>query len=224
MRSPSSSPGARAERRRHRPALTTELFTDIVDSTARAVAMGDRAWRSLLESHDETAAHAVEHHQGTALRAVGVPPVAADHPTVPPRQHVERDPEKRPTSPRQHPVEHGQPGSVLRLEPRTGTLTTKDVALVAKPKSRSPWTPETQAEHDQFNHAAERELDERPATTLSKRNNRWGAVGITTGLDCEAVGQGLHRVLAPHRLRVGRGALSGSTRTNQGRASPPRCL
>ncbi|MEX2659004.1 MAG: hypothetical protein WD232_04855, partial [Acidimicrobiales bacterium] len=33
--------------------LTTIVFTDIVDSTQRAAAAGDREWRALLERHDE---------------------------------------------------------------------------------------------------------------------------------------------------------------------------
>ena len=35
--------------------LATVLFTDIVDSTGRAAALGDRAWRQLLDRHDEIA-------------------------------------------------------------------------------------------------------------------------------------------------------------------------
>ena len=35
--------------------LATVLFTDIVDSTPRAVELGDARWRDLLESHDELA-------------------------------------------------------------------------------------------------------------------------------------------------------------------------
>jgi pimeloyl-ACP methyl ester carboxylesterase len=35
--------------------LATVLFTDIVDSTRSAAAMGDRAWRRLLDSHDQLA-------------------------------------------------------------------------------------------------------------------------------------------------------------------------
>jgi class 3 adenylate cyclase len=35
--------------------LATVLFTDIVDSTPRAVELGDARWRELLESHDELA-------------------------------------------------------------------------------------------------------------------------------------------------------------------------
>lgn len=33
--------------------LASVLFTDIVDSTGRAAALGDRAWRALLDRHDE---------------------------------------------------------------------------------------------------------------------------------------------------------------------------
>ena len=51
--------------------LMTVLFTDIVDSTARAAAMGDRAWRTLLEQHDTAAARAVEHHRGVVVKRTG---------------------------------------------------------------------------------------------------------------------------------------------------------
>jgi len=34
--------------------LATVLFTDIVESTARAAELGDRAWRRLLQQHHET--------------------------------------------------------------------------------------------------------------------------------------------------------------------------
>ena len=51
--------------------LMTVLFTDIVDSTARAAAVGDRAWRALLEQHDAAAARAVEHHRGAVVKRTG---------------------------------------------------------------------------------------------------------------------------------------------------------
>jgi class 3 adenylate cyclase len=44
--------------------LTTVLFTDIVDSTARAAHVGDRGWRTLLDSHEEIARMEVETHGG----------------------------------------------------------------------------------------------------------------------------------------------------------------
>ena len=34
--------------------LATVVFEDIVDSTRRAGANGDRAWRDLLDAHDKT--------------------------------------------------------------------------------------------------------------------------------------------------------------------------
>src|SRR5262249_48551945 len=42
--------------------LATVLFTDIVDSTARASSVGDRAWTSILRQHDEIARREVERH------------------------------------------------------------------------------------------------------------------------------------------------------------------
>ena len=51
--------------------LMTVLFTDIVDSTARAAAIGDRAWRALLEQHDTAAARAVEHQRGIVVKRTG---------------------------------------------------------------------------------------------------------------------------------------------------------
>lgn len=51
--------------------LMTVLFTDIVDSTARAAAIGDRAWRALLEQHDKAATWAVEHHRGVLVKRTG---------------------------------------------------------------------------------------------------------------------------------------------------------
>jgi len=51
--------------------LMTVLFTDIVDSTARASSMGDRAWRTLLERHDTAAEQAVDRHRGTLVKRTG---------------------------------------------------------------------------------------------------------------------------------------------------------
>jgi class 3 adenylate cyclase len=51
--------------------LMTVLFTDIVDSTARAAAMGDRSWRALLEQHDTYAARAVAQHRGVVVKRTG---------------------------------------------------------------------------------------------------------------------------------------------------------
>jgi class 3 adenylate cyclase len=51
--------------------LVTVLFTDIVDSTAHASAIGDRAWRTLLERHDAAAERAIEHHRGVLVKRTG---------------------------------------------------------------------------------------------------------------------------------------------------------
>jgi class 3 adenylate cyclase len=44
--------------------LATVLFTDIVDSTATAVELGDRAWRSLLERHNAAVRAELARHRG----------------------------------------------------------------------------------------------------------------------------------------------------------------
>jgi class 3 adenylate cyclase len=51
--------------------LATVLFTDIVDSTRRAAETGDRAWRKLLDSHDELVLKVVEKHRGTLIKSTG---------------------------------------------------------------------------------------------------------------------------------------------------------
>jgi pimeloyl-ACP methyl ester carboxylesterase len=51
--------------------LATVLFTDIVDSTALAASVGDRAWLSLLEQHDNAAARVVERHRGVLVKRTG---------------------------------------------------------------------------------------------------------------------------------------------------------
>jgi class 3 adenylate cyclase len=52
-------------------ALAAILFTDIVDSTARASALGDREWRNLLEIHDAVARTVVEQHRGKLVKTTG---------------------------------------------------------------------------------------------------------------------------------------------------------
>ena len=51
--------------------LATVLFTDIVDSTRNAAAMGDQAWRRLLDRHDQLAIQTVEKHRGTLIKTTG---------------------------------------------------------------------------------------------------------------------------------------------------------
>jgi class 3 adenylate cyclase len=52
--------------------LTTILFTDIVDSTVRAAALGDRAWRQLLDRHDRAVRELVDVHRGRLVETCGV--------------------------------------------------------------------------------------------------------------------------------------------------------
>jgi class 3 adenylate cyclase len=51
--------------------LATVLFTDIVGSTERAAELGDSAWRSLLERHDELVNAEVVRHRGRAVKSTG---------------------------------------------------------------------------------------------------------------------------------------------------------
>jgi class 3 adenylate cyclase len=51
--------------------LATVLFTDIVDSTGRAAALGDREWRRTLDRHDTAARTEVERWRGTLVKSTG---------------------------------------------------------------------------------------------------------------------------------------------------------
>jgi pimeloyl-ACP methyl ester carboxylesterase/class 3 adenylate cyclase len=51
--------------------LATVLFTDIVNSTSRAIEIGDRRWRELLDSHDRMARQTVERHRGKLVKSTG---------------------------------------------------------------------------------------------------------------------------------------------------------
>lgn len=51
--------------------LTTLLFTDIVNSTAHAVTMGDKAWRSLLDRHDALVKDFAARHRGRVVKSTG---------------------------------------------------------------------------------------------------------------------------------------------------------
>jgi class 3 adenylate cyclase len=51
--------------------LATVLFTDIVDSTQRAVELGDRSWRDLLERHHATVRSILAHYRGTEIDTAG---------------------------------------------------------------------------------------------------------------------------------------------------------
>ena len=51
--------------------LATVLFTDLVDSTGRAAAVGDRDWRRLLDRHDEAARAEVNRWIGQFVKSTG---------------------------------------------------------------------------------------------------------------------------------------------------------
>ena len=51
--------------------LATVLFTDIVGSTQRAVELGDRRWRDLLEAHNEAVRAQLERFRGEEVDTAG---------------------------------------------------------------------------------------------------------------------------------------------------------
>jgi len=51
--------------------LATVLFTDIVGSTERAATLGDRAWRTVLDTHHGIVRRELERHRGREVRTVG---------------------------------------------------------------------------------------------------------------------------------------------------------
>jgi class 3 adenylate cyclase len=51
--------------------LTTVLFTDIVDSTGRASALGDRRWRALLDAHDRAVRDQLRRSRGKEINTTG---------------------------------------------------------------------------------------------------------------------------------------------------------
>src|SRR5690606_17289746 len=51
--------------------LATVLFTDIVDSTRTATAIGDGAWRRLVELHDSVSERVIANHGGRVVKSTG---------------------------------------------------------------------------------------------------------------------------------------------------------
>jgi class 3 adenylate cyclase len=51
--------------------LATVLFTDIVEATARAAELGDRAWRALLEKHHEIVRNQLSRFRGQEMDTAG---------------------------------------------------------------------------------------------------------------------------------------------------------
>src|SRR5207247_10784014 len=51
--------------------LATVMFTDIVESTRQAAALGDRRWRDLLGRHDMLMRRELERHRGRVVKTMG---------------------------------------------------------------------------------------------------------------------------------------------------------
>lgn len=51
--------------------LATVLFTDVVDSTRRAIELGDRRWKEILDQLDHTARGEIEAFGGRLVNTTG---------------------------------------------------------------------------------------------------------------------------------------------------------
>jgi class 3 adenylate cyclase len=51
--------------------LATVMFTDIVGSTEAAARHGDRAWREILDDHDEVVARSIDRYRGRRIKTTG---------------------------------------------------------------------------------------------------------------------------------------------------------
>ncbi len=51
--------------------FATVMFTDIVDSTRQSAAVGDEAWRGVLDGHDRTARRLIDQHDGRVIKSTG---------------------------------------------------------------------------------------------------------------------------------------------------------
>jgi class 3 adenylate cyclase len=51
--------------------LATVLFTDIVGSTERSAALGDKAWREVLRAHHAAVRRELDRHNGTEIATAG---------------------------------------------------------------------------------------------------------------------------------------------------------
>ena len=63
--------GSRGGSREVDRVLATVMFTDIVDSTATATAMGDRAWRDLLDAQNEVVRRELAKFRGNEIKTLG---------------------------------------------------------------------------------------------------------------------------------------------------------
>lgn len=63
--------GGRPPRPASRRTLATVVFTDIVGSTEQAAALGDQAWRTVLDRHDAACAEVVDRYGGHVVKSTG---------------------------------------------------------------------------------------------------------------------------------------------------------
>ncbi len=145
-------------------------------------------------------------------------PAPGDHPPVPAEQRARRHQEDRPALPREQPAQRREQGPVLGLEPRSRLPAAQDLQLMAQDQDLDcVGIPGPTAEHEQFHHAAQRQVYERPHHQPSR---------ILTGrrgtLPRHARDRGEHRLATIGTPRAGRqDAPSGYPPSCRGR-SPDR--
>jgi class 3 adenylate cyclase len=89
----------------HDRMLTTLLFSDVVSSTDRVAAIGDRAWHTVLDRHDDFVRRQLERFSGHEEKFTGDGIVATfDGPVCPPLRN--RDPRRRPPDRPRGPGRH----------------------------------------------------------------------------------------------------------------------
>lgn len=62
---------AQLDPNQNRRTLTTILMTDIIDSTARAVELGEGRWQEVVRLHNERAERAIDNHEGRLIKTTG---------------------------------------------------------------------------------------------------------------------------------------------------------
>jgi hypothetical protein len=128
-----------------------------------------------------------------------VGPVSADHAPVPAQQRLWLHQEHRPTCPWEHPAERRKQRTVLWLQAGPWMLAAQHRKLVAQYQNLDfLGLCRAEAEQDQLEAAAQRQVDERPDHTRpppTKASKRRRIVALHQAV---LAGDGHNRLLAPH--------------------------
>ena len=126
----------------------------------------------------------------------GVRPAASDEAAVPAQQRRRRNQKRPPTRPRQQPTRRSKEDPVGRCQPRPTRLPTKHRQLMSKDDDLQLLEVlRARPQEYELEHAAERQVAERPEQEPTPRNQRDGR----TTLRSAHMSQSRNRVNAPHR-------------------------